>query len=85
MTKAGPVIRAPSLVQRKTFSKGSCAETRGNLFAVFRDFAAIRAIPPGGKVLKYGAIIGSATNAIAQGEHIHTQNLVSDYITSYHH
>lgn len=47
--------------------------------------AAICAIPPGGKVLKYGAIIGSATQAIVPGEHVHTQNLVSDYITSYHH
>ena len=47
--------------------------------------AAICAIPPGGKVFKYGAIIGSATAAIALGEHIHTQNLVSDYITGYHH
>ncbi len=46
---------------------------------------AIAAIPVGGKVLKYGAVIGSATTAIAPGDHIHTHNLVSDYITGYHH
>lgn len=42
-------------------------------------------IPEGGKVFKYGAIIGSATVAIARGDHIHTQNLASDYITGFHH
>jgi len=47
--------------------------------------AAICAIPAGGKVCKYGAVIGSAIVAIAPGEHIHTQNLASDYITGYHH
>lgn len=42
-------------------------------------------IPKGGKVFKYGAVIGSATQAIARGDHIHTQNLASDYITGFHH
>lgn len=46
---------------------------------------AIADIPEGGKVFKYGAIIGSATQAIRRGDHIHTQNLVSDYITGFHH
>ena len=46
---------------------------------------AIAAIPVGGKVLKYGAVIGSATSAIVPGDHIHTHNLASDYITGYHH
>ena len=70
--------------------KGDVIEYEGGSVVAMSDIslghkAAIRAIPLGGKILKYGAIIGSATNAIAQGEHIHTQNLVSDYITSYHH
>ena len=47
--------------------------------------AAIENIPVGGKVYKYGAIIGSATVAIARGDHIHTQNLASDYILGFHH
>lgn len=42
-------------------------------------------IPKGGKVFKYGAIIGSATEVIRRGDHIHTQNLASDYITGFHH
>ena len=42
---------------------------------------AIADIAKGAKVIKYGAVIGSATMAIARGDHIHTQNLVSDYIT----
>jgi hypothetical protein len=38
------------------------------------------AIAEGEKVIKYGAIIGHATAAIAAGAHIHTHNLASDYI-----
>jgi altronate dehydratase len=47
--------------------------------------AAIEDIPPGGKVRKYGAVIGSATAAIRRGDHIHTHNLASDYIAGFHH
>ena len=32
------------------------------------------------KVLKYGLPIGSATRDIAAGEHVHVQNMKSDYI-----
>ncbi|MBO6537994.1 MAG: UxaA family hydrolase [Rhizobiaceae bacterium] len=38
-----------------------------------------RAIQPGEKVLKYGAPIGSVTRAVAIGEHVHLNNLKSDY------
>ncbi|MBO6900462.1 MAG: UxaA family hydrolase [Rhizobiaceae bacterium] len=38
-----------------------------------------RPISTGEKVLKYGAPIGSATRAIAVGEHVHLTNLKSDY------
>jgi altronate dehydratase small subunit len=44
---------------------------------------ALRPIAPGGKVLRCGVPIGSATRAIAAGEHVHTQNLVSDYIPTF--
>ena len=44
---------------------------------------AVRDIAAGETVLKYGAPIGSATVAIAQGDHVHTQNLQSDYIQTY--
>ena len=44
---------------------------------------AARAIMAGAKVLKYGAPIGSATRAIATGEHVHTHNLQSDYLPTF--
>ncbi|MCC5982808.1 MAG: UxaA family hydrolase [Rhodobacteraceae bacterium] len=37
------------------------------------------AIAAGEKVIKYGAPIGSASTAIAPGEHVHLHNLRSDY------
>lgn len=45
---------------------------------------AIRPIAEKAKVVKYGASIGSARAAIAPGEHIHSHNLASDYITGFH-
>ncbi len=36
---------------------------------------ALRAIAAGEKVIKYGAVIGIATQAIAPGEHVHSHNL----------
>jgi hypothetical protein len=41
---------------------------------------AARGIAAGEKILKYGVPIGSATCAIAPGEHVHTHNLRSDYL-----
>lgn len=41
---------------------------------------AARDIAAGEKILKYGVPIGSATVGIAAGEHVHTQNLRSDYL-----
>lgn len=41
---------------------------------------AVHTICEGEKVLKYGLPIGSATRLIAPGEHVHVQNLKSDYI-----
>ncbi|MDD7970895.1 UxaA family hydrolase [Roseinatronobacter alkalisoli] len=40
-------------------------------------------VAPGGKVVKYGAPIGSASHAIAPGDHVHTHNLQSDYTPTY--
>jgi hypothetical protein len=42
-----------------------------------------RAIAVGEKIVKYGAKIGSATTAIAAGEHVHTHNMKSDYIPTF--
>jgi altronate dehydratase small subunit len=44
---------------------------------------ALQAIAPGGKVVRCGVPIGSATRPIAAGEHVHTQNLKSDYIPTF--
>ncbi len=44
---------------------------------------AAREIAAGEKIIKYGVPIGSATRAIACGEHVHTQNLQSDYLPTY--
>lgn len=44
---------------------------------------ALVAIPSGGKVLKYGLPIGSATSEIRPGDCVHTHNLKSDYLPTY--
>ena len=36
-------------------------------------------------MVKYGALIGTATADISRGEHIHTHNLESDYLPTYTH
>jgi len=38
---------------------------------------ALVAIPAGGTVVKYGEVIGRATQGIAPGEHVHVHNLES--------
>jgi hypothetical protein len=42
-----------------------------------------RKLEPGDKVMRYGAIIGTATAPIPIGAHIHTHNLESDYLPTY--
>jgi len=44
---------------------------------------AMRPIAEGEAVIKYGASIGSATRAIAVGEHVHTHNLKSNYLPTF--
>lgn len=40
---------------------------------------AIRDIPAGGQVVKYGEVIGSATRDIVVGDWVHTHNVRDDY------
>lgn len=40
-------------------------------------------LAPGDKVLKYGAPIGSITEPVAAGGHVHLHNMKSDYIASH--
>jgi len=44
-----------------------------------------RALAKDEKVLRYGAVIGHVTEAVARGEHLHTHNLESDYLPTYTH
>jgi altronate dehydratase len=44
---------------------------------------AVRAIAAGGKVIKYGAPIGSATRDIGPGQYVHTHNVKSDYLPTF--
>lgn len=44
---------------------------------------AARAIAAGEKICKYGVPIGSAVCPIAQGEHVHTHNIKSDYLPTF--
>ncbi|WP_416306005.1 UxaA family hydrolase [Neptunicella sp. SCSIO 80796] len=44
---------------------------------------AILPLDKGSKIIKYGAPIGSASQNIAKGEHVHLSNLQSDYIASH--
>ncbi len=44
---------------------------------------AATSIQAGEKILKYGAPIGSATQDIALGEHVHIHNMKSDYTPTY--
>jgi hypothetical protein len=42
-----------------------------------------RDLKPGDKIFKYGAPIGSMTEAAKTGAHIHMHNMQSDYISSH--
>jgi hypothetical protein len=37
----------------------------------------------GTKILRYGAPIGSLTQVVARGDHVHLHNLASDYIATH--
>jgi predicted RecA/RadA family phage recombinase len=44
---------------------------------------AVRLIPSGSRIVKYGAPIGVATRDIEAGEYVHTHNMTSDYLPTY--
>ncbi len=44
---------------------------------------AVRAIPSGERIVKYGAPIGVATCDIAAGDYVHVHNMTSDYLPTY--
>lgn len=59
----------------------------GSLIAMQRDInvghkLCVSPIAIGGKIIKHGVSIGSAIGTIKIGDHVHTHNMKSDYISS---
>ena len=76
-------------VARTRLPAGEPIETGTGRAVIDRDIAlahkvARRAIAAGEKILKYGAPIGVATEAIAPAAHVHVHNMRSDYTPTYH-
>jgi len=61
---------------------GECSVISREDIAVGHKIA-FKDLDVGIKVLRYGAPIGSLTNRVAKGEHVHTHNLKSDYLPSH--
>ena len=77
------------LVARVRLKAGETVETGTGPAALDRDIAlahkvARHTIAAGEKILKYGAPIGVATEAIAPAAHVHVHNMRSDYTPTYH-
>lgn len=47
------------------------------------DKIALKAMPIGAGILKYGSHIGSLTQSVAAGEWIHVHNMKSDYVPTH--
>jgi hypothetical protein len=72
-------------VALRTLRAGESIELDGVTLTVRRAIAvghkfAARALAKGEIVVKYGCPIGTATRAIAAGEHVHTHNMRSQYL-----
>ncbi|MCX7324781.1 MAG: UxaA family hydrolase [Hyphomicrobiales bacterium] len=77
------------LVARQRIAAGEAMSIEGRAAVLAVDLPighklARRAIAAGEKIIKYGAPIGVATQAIAPGEHVHVHNVRSDYTPTYH-
>jgi hypothetical protein len=88
---SGVLLMAPEdncLIARTALRKGEQIHIDGAAVMLGQDIGighklARRPLAVGDKVLRYGAMIGSVTQPIAVGEHIHTHNLESDYIPTF--
>ena len=72
------------VVALKNLSASACIEVDGRNVQLrsaigFGHKIAIEPIQAGDKILKYGLSIGSATKDIEAGEHVHVQNVKTDY------
>jgi altronate dehydratase small subunit len=75
------------LVTRAPIAEGESVRVGGVAAVIGRGLPlghkiARRAIAAGEKIRKYGAPIGTATQDIAAGAHVHVHNLASDYTPS---
>nr|WP_295923989.1 UxaA family hydrolase [uncultured Dyadobacter sp.] len=75
-------------VVRQTIEKGEKMAIDGHVFTSNKTLGlghkvAAGAVPRGEQVIKFGIPIGSATEDIAFGDHVHLHNLKSDYIPTY--
>ena len=73
------------LVTCVSLKKGAIVSVDGDQVALRADAPlgfkiARRDLAPGDKVLKYGAVIGSATAVIRRGDVVHLHNMKSDYL-----
>ena len=78
------------VVLTRTVQPGDAVELEGRPVTVDRPLSlghklAARPIAKGERILKYGLPIGTATAAIAAGEHVHVHNMQSDYLPTYTH
>ncbi|PZU92391.1 MAG: hydrolase [Chelatococcus sp.] len=77
------------LVARTRLAAGERIQTGTGPATLDRDVAlahkvARQPIAAGDTILKYGAPIGVATDAIAAGAHVHVHNMKSAYTPTYH-
>ena len=92
-TDARLILLSPEdncLIAAARLEAGSTIEIEGERVTLARTIdlghkVARRALVKDEKVLRYGAVIGHVTEAVARGEHLHTHNLESDYLPTYTH
>lgn len=75
-------------VVRKPLMRGESLKLNGNPVVIDKDLGfghkiAAQFIAKGADVIKFGVVIGSATQDIPVGEHVHTHNLKSGYLPTY--
>lgn len=76
------VVARIALAQGETITlEGGCVTLSRAIDPGFK--LARHAIAAGDKISKYGAPIGSATDAIPAGELVHVHNMKSDYLPTY--
>jgi len=78
------------LIAAARLESGSQVEIEGEQVTLAKTIdlghkVARRALMKDEKVLRYGAVIGHVTEAVARGAHLHTHNLESDYLPTYTH